>query len=127
MLTPDALAFLAEYHLGILSTIGRDGRVHAVPVGFTYEDGIVRVIGTRGTQKFVNAARTGRATISSVDRMRWITFEGPAAVKDEPDAVAHAVALYTARYRPPRENPQRVVLELTVERVLGSAGLRHTE
>lgn len=127
MLTPDALAFLSEYHLGILSTVDRDGRIHAVPVGFTYEDGIVRVIGTRGTQKFVNAARTGRATISSVDRMRWITFEGPAVVKDDPDAVAHAVALYTARYRTPRENPQRVALELTVERVLGSAGFRHAD
>lgn len=122
MLTTDALEFLAEYHLAILSTIGRDGRVHSVPVGFTYEDGVVRVIGTRGTQKFVNAVRSGRATISSVDRARWITFEGPVTVTGDPDAVAHAVALYAGRYRQPRENPQRVVLELTVERALGSAG-----
>jgi PPOX class probable F420-dependent enzyme len=122
VLTPDALDFLAEYHLAILSTIGRDGRVHSVPVGFTYEDGVARVIGTVGTQKFVNAERSGRATISSVDRARWITFEGPVTVKNDPDAVAHAVALYAARYRQPRENPKRVVLELTVEKVLGSAG-----
>ena len=29
--------------------------------------------------------------------------------------MAHAVALYAARYRQPRVNPERVVLELTVE------------
>lgn len=124
MLTPDALAFLTEYHLATLSTIGRDDRVHAVPVGFTYVDGVVRVIGTGGSQKFVNAARRGRATVCSVDRGRWITFEGPVVVEDDPDAVAHAVSLYAARYRQPRVNPQRVVLELTVERVLGSPQFR---
>lgn len=120
MLTDAALEFLAEYHLATLSTLGRRDRVHAVPVGFTFEDGIVRVIGTRGSQKFLNAQRSGRAAVCSVDRARWISFEGPVVVTDDPDAVAHAVALYAGRYRQPRVNPERVVLELTVDRVLGS-------
>ncbi len=124
MLTAAALEFLAEYHLGTLSTLGRHHRIHAVPVGFTYEDGVVRIIGSRGSQKFLNAQRSGRGAVCSVDRARWISFEGTARVSDEPDAVAHAVALYAARYRPPRVNPQRVVLELQVERVLGSQGFR---
>ncbi|MBB3157034.1 PPOX class probable F420-dependent enzyme [Microbacterium proteolyticum] len=124
MLTDDARSFLSEYHLATLSTVGRSGRVHAVPVGFTYEGGIVRVIGSRGTQKFVNAARSGRASICSVDGGRWISFEGTARVSDDADAVAHAVDLYAARYRQPRVNPDRVVLEITVERTLGSAALR---
>ncbi|MDT0116048.1 PPOX class F420-dependent oxidoreductase [Microbacterium sp. PRF11] len=124
MLTDDARAFLREYHLATLSTIGRSGRVHAVPVGFTYEDGVVRVIGSRGTQKFVNAERSGRASVCSVDGAKWLSFEGPARVTDDPDAVARAVELYAARYRQPRVNPDRVVLELTVERMLGSASLR---
>lgn len=124
MLTDAAREFLSEYHLATLSTIGRSGRIHAVPVGFTFEDGVVRVIGTGGSQKFVNAARSGRATICSVDRARWMSFEGPVVVKNDPDAVDHAVKLYAARYRPPRVNPKRVVLELTVETVLGSAGFR---
>lgn len=97
---------------------------HAVPVGFTYEDGVVRVIGSRGTQKFVNAERSGRASVCSVDGAKWLSFEGPARVTDDPDAVARAVELYAARYRQPRVNPDRVVLELTVERMLGSASLR---
>lgn len=124
MLTDDAFAFLSEYHLATLSTLGRSGRVHAVPVGFTYEDGVVRVIGSRGTQKFVNAERSGRASICSVDGGRWISFEGSASVTDDPGVVAHAVDLYAARYRQPRPNPDRVVLEMTVERVLGSAPFR---
>lgn len=124
MLTDDALSFLSEYHLATLSTLGRSGRVHAVPVGFTYEDGVVRVIGSRGTQKFVNAERSGRASICSVDGGRWISFEGSASVTDDPAVVAHAVDLYAARYRQPRPNPERVVLEMTVERVLGSAPFR---
>ncbi len=124
MLTADALAFLSEYHLATLSTIGRSGRIHAVPVGFTYEEGVVRIIGSRGTQKFVNAERSGRASVCSVDGARWLSFEGPARVSDDPDAVARAVRLYAGRYRQPRVNPDRVVLEIAVERVLGSASLR---
>jgi PPOX class probable F420-dependent enzyme len=124
VLTDDALSFLREYHLATLSTVGRRGRIHAVPVGFTYEDGVVRIIGTRGTQKFVNAERSGRAAVCSVDGARWISFEGPARVTDDPEAVAHAVELYAARYRQPRVNPERVVLEMTVERVLGSQPFR---
>ena len=124
MLTDDALAFLAEYHLATLSTLGRSGRIHAVPVGFTFEDGVVRVIGSRGTQKFVNAERAGRASVCSVDGARWISFEGRARVSDDPEEVAHAVDLYAARYRQPRVNPERVVLEITAERVLGSAPFR---
>jgi hypothetical protein len=34
-------------------------------------------------------------------------------------AVADAVARYARRYRQPRENPQRVVLVIEVERLLG--------
>ncbi|MFV9424498.1 PPOX class F420-dependent oxidoreductase [Microbacterium sp. S1037] len=124
MLTDDALSFLREYHLATLSTVGRRGRIHAVPVGFTYEDGVVRIIGSRGTQKFVNAERSGRAAVCSVDGARWISFEGPTRVTDDPEAVAHAVELYAARYRQPRVNPERVVLEMTVERVLGSQPFR---
>lgn len=124
MLTDAAREFLAEYHLATLSTLGRDGRIHSVPVGMTYLDGVVRVIGSRGSQKFLNAARSGRASVNTVDGRRWLSFEGPARVSDGPDEVALAVALYAERYRQPRPNPERVVLEIAVERELGSTGMR---
>lgn len=124
MITDAARAFLAEYHLATLSTLGRGDRIHSVPVGITYEDGVVRVIGSPGSQKFLNVQRTGRASVNTVDGRRWISFEGPARIVDDPAAVAHAVELYAARYRPPSPNPRRVVLEITVERVLGSPQFR---
>lgn len=54
-----------------------------------------------------------------------MTLEGPARVLTDPDSVADAVARYAARYRQPRVNPTRVVVEIAVSRVLGSAALRH--
>jgi len=124
VITDAARAFLSEYHLATLSTLDRQGRIHSVPVGITYEDGIVRVIGSRGTQKFLNVERTGRASVNTVDGRRWLSFEGPARVVEDTDSVAHAVELYTRRYREPRPNPDRVALEITVERVLGSPDFR---
>uniref|UniRef100_UPI00292FA389 pyridoxamine 5'-phosphate oxidase family protein n=1 Tax=Clavibacter michiganensis TaxID=28447 RepID=UPI00292FA389 len=65
MITAAARTFLSEYHLATLSTLERRDRIHAVPVGFTWEDDVVRVIGSRGSQKFLNAQRRGRASICS--------------------------------------------------------------
>lgn len=127
VLSDAAHEFLAEYHLATLSTLDREGRIHSVPVGITYRDGVVRVIGSRGSQKFLNAERSGRASVNTVDGRRWISFEGPARVRTDPESVALAVELYAARYRQPRPNPERVVLELEVERVLGSAGMRASD
>ena len=124
MITHVAREFLTERHLATLSTLGRSGRIHSVPVGITYLDGIVRVIGSRGSQKFVNAERSGRASVNTVDGARWISFEGPVRLLSDPASVAFAVELYAARYRRPRPNPERIVLEMTVEHVLGSAGMR---
>jgi hypothetical protein len=40
-------------------------------------------------------------------------------VSGDPARVADAVARYADRYRRPRPNPDRVVVEVAVERVLG--------
>lgn len=119
---PDAvLAFLAERHVATLTTLGRGGRPHVVAVGFTFDpaDGLVRIITDAATQKAANARRAGRAAVAQVDGGRWLSLEGPVAVSDDPERVAAAVAAYTVRYRPPRDNPTRVAIEITVERVLG--------
>ena len=65
---------------------------------------------------------TGRAAVGQVDGPRWCSLEGPARRDvDDPDAVAEAVDRYRARYREPRENPDRVAIEISVDRVLGRA------
>ena len=120
-LPQDVLDFLAERHLATLTTIGPGGRPHVVAVGFTFDpgDGVVRIITGATSQKAANARRGGRAAVGQVDGARWLSLEGPVAVSDDPARVATAVASYTARYRPPRENPTRVAIEISVERVLG--------
>jgi hypothetical protein len=61
--------------------------------------------------------------VCQVDGRRWATLEGTAVVRSDPASVARAVDLYAARYRRPRENPTRVAIRISVERVLCSAGL----
>ena len=76
---------------------------------------------TSGTsQKAANVRRDGRAVLCQVEGRRWITLEGTARVATGTAEVAEAVARYAERYRPPRENPARVALEISVTRVLGS-------
>ena len=122
-LSDEALEFLAEYHLGSLTTLRRDGSPHVVAVGFTVdtEGGLARVITRRGSQKAANARRGGRAAVSHVDRGRWLTFEGPVRLLDDPASVREGERRYAMRYREPSPNPERVVLAIEVDRVLGSA------
>jgi PPOX class probable F420-dependent enzyme len=122
-LSPDVRAFLAERHLGTLSTTRRDGTLHVCAVGFTWDPDarLVRVITRDGSQKVRNVERTGRAAVAQVDGARWLSLEGSARVAREPDAVAVAVARYTERYREPRPSSERVAIEITVERILGRA------
>jgi len=118
--------FWREYHLCTLTTLRRDGSPHVVAVGVTLDldTAIARVI-TSGTSRkaaHVRAAGEGGApvAVSQVDRGRWSTLEGVAHVRDDAASVADAEARYAARYRTPRENPARVVIEIAVSRVLGS-------
>ncbi|PPF88554.1 PPOX class F420-dependent enzyme [Subtercola sp. Z020] len=120
-LTDAGRAFVTERHLAILSTLGPTGQLHSVPVGFTLEDGIARIITSDGTQKVRNAERGGQASVAQVDGPQWLSFQGEARVVRDPEAVAHAVELYAGRYRQPSVNPSRVVIEIAVERVLGSS------
>ena len=122
-LSPEVLAFLAERHLATLTTLRSDGSPHVVPVGFAYDPDarVVRIISADGSQKVRNAERGGRAAVSQVDGGRWLTLEGTATVRRDPDAVAAAEAAYTARYQPPRERTDRVAIEISVDRVLGRA------
>ena len=122
---PDGLlTLLTERHLATLTTLRADGSPHVVPVGVTYDAATrtARVI-TSGTSAKARHVRAGRSRVAvcQVDGRRWVTLEGAAVVRDDRAAVADAEARYAQRYRTPRENPARVVLEISVDRVLGNA------
>ena len=120
---PDVLAFLTERHLATLTTLRADGTPHVVPVGVTYDPATrtARVI-TSGTSAKARHVRDGRnrVAVCQVDGRRWLTLEGTAVVHEDAAPVADAVARYAVRYRQPRENPARVVIEISVDRILGT-------
>ena len=120
---PELLRFLTERHLATLTTLRADRSPHVVPVGVTYDTaaGTARVI-TSGTSAKARHVRDGqpRVAVCQVDGRRWVTLEGTAVVREDAASVADAVARYARRYRQPRENPARVVIEISVDRILGN-------
>ena len=121
-LPQDVLTFLRERHLATLTTLRPDGTPHVVAVGFTWDADarLARVI-TNGTSRKAAHVRQGspRAVVAQVDGPRWLALEGVPAVSEDPERVAEAVRRYGERYRVPGVNPQRVVIEIAVDRVLG--------
>ena len=122
-ITPEILAFLTERHLASLTTLRKDGSPHVVPVGFSFDASCneVRIITFAGSQKVKNAERGGRAVVSQVDKGRWLSLEGTVRVATDEVAVARGVAGYAARYQAPKERVDRVVIIITVDKILGRA------
>lgn len=126
-LSEDVLEFLSERHLATLTTQRSDLSPHVVAVGFTYDPDhrLVRVITGDGSIKVRNAERlrpdgtAGRAVVCQVDGRRWLALEGTAAVIRERGAITDAEERYARRYRTPRVNPNRVVVTIAVDRILG--------
>ncbi|MEX0795318.1 MAG: TIGR03618 family F420-dependent PPOX class oxidoreductase [Acidimicrobiia bacterium] len=122
-LTADELRFLTERHLATLTTLRHDNTAHVVAIAFGYDPGarLVRIISSDGTRKVRNIEARGVAAICQVDGPRWLTLEGTAHVVRDPDAIRLAIEAFEARYRPARENPDRVAIEISVGRILGRA------
>jgi len=114
--------FWTERHLCTLSTMRPDGTPHVVPVGVTLdqENGIARIITHGASWKVKHVRKSGYAAVCQVDGRRWSTLEGPAVVREDAASVEEAVRRYAERYRQPRVNPERVVIEIQVQRVTGT-------
>jgi PPOX class probable F420-dependent enzyme len=124
--SPEFLAFWREHHLCTLTTLRPDGSPHVVPVGVTYdpEAGLARIITNKHSTKVANVLAAGpdgaRVAVCQVKAGRWSTLEGHARVRTEPDLVADAVSRYAERYkREPAFNPDRVLIEIVLDRALG--------
>ncbi|MER5487359.1 TIGR03618 family F420-dependent PPOX class oxidoreductase [Streptomyces sp. NPDC002812] len=129
--TPEYLAFWRERHICTLTTHRPDGSPHVVPVGVTYdpEAGLARVISNKNSKKVRNvlASQGGpqggaRVAVCQLEGRRWATLEGRAVVRTDEASVAEAVRRYAERYgRMPSPNPDRVVVEISLDRAMGRA------
>lgn len=122
----DLLAFWRERHLCTLTTLRADGRPHVVPVGATLDPaaGLARIIAGRTSLKVRHVAAAGPAgapvALCQVDGRRWSTIEGVATIGTSPDEVDEACRRYAERYREPRPNPERIVVLIAVDRIVGN-------
>ncbi len=119
---PEFAEFWTERHLCTLSTVRANGTPQVVPVGVTLDrdNGIARIITHGASWKVKHVRKAGYAAVCQVDGRRWSTLEGPAVVRDDAESVEDAVRRYAERYRQPRVNPERVVIEIQVQRVTGT-------
>lgn len=83
-----------------------------------------RIITNRNSRKVANILAAGpdgaRVAVCQVHRARWATLEGVARVRTEQDRVETAVRRHMERYeRTPSPNPDRVAIEITLDRALG--------
>jgi PPOX class probable F420-dependent enzyme len=121
-LTPALATFWSERHLCVLSTIGRAGHPHAVPVGAILDpdEECAWIITRGGSQKVVNLRRDPRLSVTQVDGGRWSSLVGSGEICEDAESIARACERYASRYRTPSPNPERVAIRITVDHLLGS-------
>ena len=126
-LNPEQLVFVTERHLATLTTLRPDGTPHVVPVAFTWdaETGVARITANRTSYKARNLSAQAdgeapRAALCQLAGPRWITLEGTIELSDDRAEITDAETRYARRYRQQEPNPDRIVLRVTVDKVMAS-------
>lgn len=87
-----AEAFLREPLVAVLATVDHQGRPHAMPIWYLYEDGVILMSAGRGSQKHRNIERNPSATLV-VDRREppyyAVMVRGTAEIAPPLDAGQH--------------------------------------
>ena len=104
----EALPFLEENHITVVTTVTPSGRAQATVVGGGPVEGKMAFVSRDSTVKVKNARRTGRCAVTAIrpDNTRYVTVEGPAEVHgfDDTDASELLALLrkaYASSGRPP--------------------------
>jgi F420H(2)-dependent biliverdin reductase len=120
------VTFWTERRVCLLATTSPDGTPHVVAVGATIdrESGLARVIARIRSKKVRNVIAAGeggaRVAVTAHEGRRWSTLQGLGVVYADSERVAEAERRYAQRYHVPRPNPERVVIEIAVDHLLGS-------
>lgn len=132
------LPLLADRSLGVLATIGKDGRPQLSNVNHTWDPArrLIRISVTAGRAKTRNLARDPRASyhVTSEDGWAWTVAEGtaeltPVAADPHDATVEELIEVYRAirgeehpdwdDYRRAMVADRRLVVRLAVERAYG--------
>lgn len=132
----EALPFLEQNHVAIVSTVTSAGRAQATVVGACLFEGQVAFISRGHTVKVKNALKRGRATVTVLRPAdtRYVTVEGPASVygwenTSRSDLLELLRRVYAVSGRPPEswddfdasmEEEQRTVVLVSPQQVYGS-------
>ncbi|MGQ0802781.1 MAG: TIGR03618 family F420-dependent PPOX class oxidoreductase [Actinomycetota bacterium] len=133
-LTPTVRAFLAQQQAGVLGTTRPDGSVRQSVVYHVLEDDRVLISTESKRAKAGDVQRTGRASYCVLGPEKpfpSVTVEGPARIVTEgvgePTTRIFEVISGTAPAEPLEDEDlaavDRVILELTIERVYGASYL----
>ena len=124
-LSQEVLSFLDERHLASLTLLRPDGSPHVTAVGFTWDHDsqLVRVITWAGSMKsrILEQTPNSRAVVCQIDGGRWLSLEGVAVVTSDEARCRAGTERYANRYRVPQDRPDRTVIEISVDRILGYA------
>jgi PPOX class probable F420-dependent enzyme len=115
-------AFWQERHLCTVTFLKPDGRPHVIPMGVVLSDepDTAWAITSRDSFKARLLREPAPIAVCQVDGPRWSTLEGIASLRLDDLSVAEAVRHYASRYRQPRPNPNRVAIQLSIDKVIGS-------
>ena len=132
----EALPFLQENHMAIVTTIGRSGRAQSTVVSAGPVDGRMGFVSRERTSKIRNVRRGSRCVVTLVkpDTRRYVTVEGTATAQGFGDTGEHELlalmgAVYEAAGRPlsawddfagAMRREERAVVLVTPENVYGS-------
>ena len=78
-------AFVNRPLTAVFATVDSKGRAHAVPVWYSYRDGVFEIFTDRDSQKHRNVVAHGRAALTIDERegaYRHVTAEGPCEVQE---------------------------------------------
>ena len=114
----DWQAFLAERPLAVLSTVGRDGTPHAVPVEVVVYGGKVYAWCESGSAKVANVKRSGKAAMLAYKGVAAALVRGPARVLTSDNASYKDITeTFLAKYKREETFGNDVLVEITPGRV----------
>jgi len=94
-----------------VSTTRPDGRPHAVPVWFIWDDHKVYFISARSLQKSKNLAHQSWIVLHLGDGDDVVILEGPATIVTEREELERIDAAYRAKYVDPGSGAQATIFE----------------